>query len=60
MAGIKETIWGTFPHPFAEILSVVKKEVEQEKETQKVAETEKQIILFRTVHSFVQGKKKPH
>lgn len=57
MAGIKETIWGTFPHPFAKILSVVKEEVEQEKETQKVAEAEKQIILCRTAHSFAQGKK---
>lgn len=54
--GIKEAIRGTFPHPFAEILSVGKKDLGQEKETQKVAETKKQIILYRTVCSFVQGK----
>lgn len=32
MVRIEKTIWGSFPHPFSEILSVGKKEVGQEKE----------------------------
>lgn len=32
MVGIKEMMWGTFPQPFAEILSVGKKAVGQKKE----------------------------
>lgn len=49
MVGTEETIWGTFPHPFSEILSVGKKEVGQEKETQKEVETERTIPVCRMV-----------
>lgn len=43
--GREETIWGTSPHPFSEILSVGKKEVGHKK----AAETDQQAILCGAV-----------
>lgn len=56
MVGIKETIWGTFLHPFAEILSVGKEEVGQEKEKHRGRNRGTSHSLQNSL-SFVGGKK---